>query len=67
MNGCNFGCTRFRQAKRFAADQSPAFGFYLAKTLFQGHLFLRHRPEVNRRTRPRILERLGQTLQVVAV
>ena len=39
----------------------------LAYTLFQGHLFLRHRQHMNRRTRPRILERLGPTVQVVAV
>lgn len=39
----------------------------LAYTLFQAHLFLRHRQEMNRRTRPRILQQLGPTVQVVAV
>jgi hypothetical protein len=38
----------------------------LAYTLLQGHLFLRHREEVNRRTRLRTLQLLGPTLEVIA-
>jgi len=39
----------------------------LAYTLMQAHLFLRHRQELNRRTRARTLDLLGPTVEVVAV
>lgn len=39
----------------------------LAYTLMQAHLFLRHRQELNRRTRSRTLDMLGPTVEVVAV
>ena len=54
-------------ACKFALVLSQVLFVLLAYTLFQGYLFLHHRPEMNRRTRPRILQRLGPTLQVVAV
>ena len=38
----------------------------LAYTLLQGHLFLRHREEVNQRTRLRTSQLLGPTLEVIA-
>jgi hypothetical protein len=39
----------------------------LAYTLLQGHLHLKRRDEMNRRTRARILQTLGPTLEVVAL
>ncbi len=39
----------------------------LAYTLMQAHLFLRHRQEMNPRTRQRLLQFLNPTLEVVAV
>ena len=39
----------------------------LAYTLMQAHLFLRHRQEMNPRTRERLLQFLNPTLEVVAV
>jgi hypothetical protein len=56
MTSCNFSLVL-----------AHALFVLLAYTLFQGHLFLRHLQELNRRTRPRILERLGPTVEVVAV
>jgi hypothetical protein len=38
----------------------------LTYTLMQAHLFLRHRQKLNRRTRPRALDMLGPTVEVVA-
>jgi hypothetical protein len=63
---CFWDITRMTACK-FALVLSQVLFVLLAYTLFQGHLFLRHRPQMNRRTRPRILQRLGPTLQVVAV
>jgi hypothetical protein len=54
-------------ACKFALVLSQVLFVLLAYTLFQGHLFLRHRPQMNRPTRPRILQRLAPTPQVVAV
>ncbi len=54
-------------ACKFSLVLSQVLFVLLAYTLFQGHLFLRHRQEMNRRTRPRILERLGPTVPGVAV
>ena len=39
----------------------------LAYTLMQAHLFLRHRQEMNSRTRERVMQFLNPTLEVVAV
>jgi len=39
----------------------------LAYTLLQGHLHLKRRDEMNRRTRARILQTLGPTVEVVAL
>ena len=63
---CFWDITRMTACK-FSLVLSQVLFVLLAYTLFQGHLFLRHRQEMNRRTRPRILERLGPTVQVVAV
>ena len=63
---CFWDITRMTACK-FSLILSQVLFVLLAYTLFQGHLFLRHRPQMNRRTRPRILQRLGPTLQVVAV
>jgi hypothetical protein len=52
---------------KFSLVLSQAFFVLLAYTLLQAHLFLRRRQEMNRRTRPRILEMLGPTVKVVAV
>ena len=38
-----------------------------AYTLMQAHLFLRHRQEMNSRTRERVMQFLNPTLEVVAV
>jgi hypothetical protein len=54
-------------ACKFSRVLSQVLLVLRAYTLFQGHLFMRHRQEMKRRTRPRILERLGPTGQVVAV
>jgi len=52
---------------KFSLVLSQALFVLLAYTLLQAHLFLRRRQEMNRRTRPRILEMLGPTVKVVAV
>jgi hypothetical protein len=52
---------------KFSLVLSQALFVLLAYTLLQAHLFLRCRREMNRRTRPRILETLGPTVKVVAV
>ncbi|MCX6615942.1 MAG: hypothetical protein NTZ98_07570, partial [Acidobacteria bacterium] len=52
---------------KFSLVLSQALFVLLAYTLLQAHLFLRGRQEMNRRTRPRILETLGPTVKVVAV
>lgn len=54
-------------SRNFSLVLAHALFVLRAYTLFQGHLFLRHLQELNRRTRPRILERLGPTVEVVAV
>jgi hypothetical protein len=51
---------------RFSLILSHVLFILLAYTLLQGHLFLRHREEVNRRTRLRTLQLLGPTLEVIA-
>jgi hypothetical protein len=51
----------------FSLVLSHVLFILLAYTLLQGHLFLRHREEVNRRTRLRTLQLLGPTLEVIAV
>ena len=63
---CFWDITRMTAGK-FSLVLRQVLFVLLAYTLFQGHLFLRHRPQMNRRTRPRILQRLAPTLQVVAV
>jgi Transposase DDE domain len=63
---CFWDITRLT-ACQFSLVLSQVLFVLLAYTLLQGHLFLRHRAEMNRRTRSRILERLGPTVQVVAV
>ena len=50
----------------FSLVLSHVLFILLAYTLLQGHLFLRHREEVNRRTRGRTLQLLGPTLEVIA-
>jgi Transposase DDE domain len=50
----------------FSLILSHVLFILLAYTLLQAHLFLRHREEVNRRTRLRTLQLLGPTLEVIA-
>jgi hypothetical protein len=52
---------------KFSLVLSQVLFVLLAYTLLQAHLFLRRRQEMNRRTRPRILDMLGPTVKVVAV
>ena len=51
---------------QFSLVLSHVLFILLAYTLLQGHLFLRHREEVNRRTRLRTLQLLAPTLEVIA-
>jgi hypothetical protein len=50
----------------FSLVLSHVLFILLAYTLLQAHLFLRHREEVNQRTRRRTLQLLGPTLEVIA-
>jgi hypothetical protein len=52
---------------RFSLVLSQVLFVLLAYTLMQAHLFLRRRQELNRRTRARMLDLLGPTVEVVAV
>jgi hypothetical protein len=52
---------------KFSLVLSQVLFVLLAYTLLQAHLFLRRRQEMNRRTRPRILDMLGPTVKIVAV
>src|SRR5712691_3762137 len=52
---------------KFPMVVSQVLFVLLAYTLMQAHLFLRHRQEMNSRTRDRLLQILNPTLEVVAV
>ena len=54
-------------SRQFSLVVNQVLFVLLAYTLMQGHLFLRHRQELNRRTRSRTLDMLGPTVEVVAV
>lgn len=52
---------------RFSLVLNQVLFVLLAYTLMQAHLFLRHRQELNHRTRARTLDLLGPTVEMVAV
>ena len=54
-------------ACRFSLVLNQVLFVLLAYTLMQAHLFLRHRQELNHRTRARTLDLLGPTVEMVAV
>ena len=54
-------------SRKFSLVVNQVLFVLLAYTLLQGHLFLRHRQEMNPRTRDRMLQFLNPTLEVVAV
>jgi hypothetical protein len=63
---CFWDLTRTTSCK-FSLVLGHVLFVLLAYTLLQAHLFLRHHQDLNRLTRARILERLGPTLELVAV
>ena len=54
-------------SRKFSMVVNQVLFVLLAYTLLQAHLFLRHRQQMNPRTRGRILQLLNPSLQVVAV
>lgn len=54
-------------SRQFSLVVNQVLFVLLAYTLLQAHLFLRHRQEMNPRTRGRLLQLLNPTLEVVAV
>ena len=56
-----------RHSQEFSLVVSQVLYVLLAYTLMQAHLFLRRRKELNRTTRPRTLDLLGPTAEVIAV
>ena len=54
-------------SRKFSMVAGQVLFVLLAYTLLQGHLFLRHRQEMNPRTRGRLFQLLNPTLEVVAV
>lgn len=54
-------------SRRFSMVVNQVLFVLLAYTLLQAHLFLRHRQEMNPRTRGRLLQMLNPAVEVVAV
>ena len=54
-------------SRKFSLVVNQVLFVLLAYTLLQAHLFLRHRQEMNPRTRGRLLQMLNPALEVVAV
>ena len=54
-------------SRKFSMVVHPVLFVLLAYTLLQAHLFLRHRQQMNPRTRGRLLQLLNPTVELVAV
>ena len=54
-------------SRRFSMVVNQVLFVLLAYTLLQAHLFLRHRKEMNSRTRGRLLQLMNPTVELVAV